>query len=389
MAGGKTGVERKLRGGMVGGGPGAFIGPVHRIAATMDGKAEIIAGVFSSNPLKSREFGELLLPDSSRVYEDYKVMAEKEGVLTIDKRIDFVSIVTPNSTHASIAREFVERGITVFCDKPVTGTLQEAKQLSELVRRNGSLFFVTYNFTGYPMVKQARSLIRAGELGNIIKVMVEYQQGWMSDLLVEPSKRSFIWRLNPEIAGKSSTMADIGTHAENLMSYITGLKIEELSSELGTFIPGVELDVDGTVLIRFEGGAKGVLSVSQVCSGEQNGLRIRVYGTRGGLAWSQEDPNILTIMKPDGSRIIQNKGGGGLCLQSQFSSRLPSGQPEGFIEAFANFYIEGFKVMRASKNGEKLESDICTIEEGIRGVAFVEAVLRSYQENGEWVKLQY
>src|SRR6202048_2740317 len=303
-------MKRKLKAGMVGGGRDAFIGGVHRIAMRLDGKIELVAGAFSSNPEKSRLSGEDLLLDPNRVYPDYKTMVDRELQLPVGERIDLVSIVTPNRTHVPVAKAFLESGFNVICDKPLAFNLEEALDLPQVVRKTGKGFVLTHNYTGYPMVKEARDLVRRGELGDLLKVVVEYPQGWLINPIEAEGHKQAAWRTNPEQAGASSCVGDIGTHAENLTRYITGLEIDEICAEFTTFVKGRRLEDDANMLIRFKGGAKGVLYASQISVGEENSLRIRVYGTKASLEWLQEYPNDLIVKYAEAPRRIYRCGNG-------------------------------------------------------------------------------
>ena len=379
---------RKLRGGMVGGGLGAFIGPIHRMAATMDGKAEYVAGAFSSDPDKSRKSGEAIYLDPKRIYPNYNEMAEKEAALPDEERIDFVSIVTPNVTHYAVARTFLEAGIHVVCDKPMTYTLEEARQLKSVVEKTGKVFVLTHNYTGYPMVKQARWMVQQGMLGKINKIVVEYPQGWLADKLDGGQTSLDVWRMDPKKAGASCCMGDIGTHAENLARYISGLEIDELCADLTAFIPGNDLEDDGNVLIHYKGGARGVLHASQISVGEENGLHIRIYGSQLGLSWKQENPNYLVAGNREGLRTIYSKGNDNLCQGARDAGRLPSGHPDGFIEAFANVYLEGYREIRADLEGKsRPDADHPTVTDGVTGMAFVETLLTSAASEKKWTKM--
>lgn len=381
--------HRKLRGGMVGGAVDALIGPVHRMAGTMDGQGEFVAGVFSRDPQKSKETAEALYLDQSRVYKDYKEMAEKEAALPADQKIDFVSIVTPNVFHFEMAKTFLEAGFHVICDKPMTFNLDEAKQLKDIVAKSGKVFALTHNYTGYPMVKQAQEMVGRGDFGKINKVVVEYPQGWLSGMLREENPSINIWRMDPKMAGASCCMGDIGTHAENLVRYITGLEIEELCADLTAFIDGNPLDDDGNVLVHYKGGAKGILSASQVSTGEENGLNIRVYGNKLGMQWFQEKPNYLTIKNPDGFNKILSKGNEILTDRAQAAGRLPFGHPDGFIEAFANVYLEAYRAIRAVEDGKPVpaDCDFPTVDDGVVGLAFIETVVESAKSRS-WTKMK-
>jgi predicted dehydrogenase len=387
---GKDVYARRLRGGMVGGGPGAFIGPVHRMAATMDGEAELVAGAFSRDAEKSRQAGRALHLEPSRVYASYREMAELEAKRPADQKLDFVSIVATTSAHYEIARCFVEHGFNVICDKPMTTSLEDARALRDLVRKAGTAFVLTHNYTGYPMVKEARHRIAAGELGRINKVVVEYPQGWLSQLVEGGASEINMWRMDPAQAGPSNCTGDIGIHAENLCRYVTGLEVEELCAELTSFIPGHKLDDDSMMLVHFKGGAKGILYASQISSGEENGLNIRVYGTRKGLQWWQENPNYLVVKDPAGFETRLSRGNP--VVQAKLAkeyTRTPFGHPEGFIEAFANVYREGFKTIRAQVAGDPApDADHPTVDDGVAGLAFIATVLESSRSDRKWTRMK-
>jgi predicted dehydrogenase len=380
--------RRKLRGGLVGGGIGSLIGPVHRMAATMDGQAKMVAGAFSSDPKKSKKSGKELYLEPSRVYADYNEMAKKEAALPPDKRIDFVSIATPNVFHFDIAKTFLEAGFNIICDKPMTCSLAEAKKLKSIVKKTNKVFALTHTYTGYPMVKQARYMFRQGLLGKVNKVIVEYPQGWLAKLLEGEDTSLSIWRIDPKKAGISCCIADIGTHAENLVRYITGLEIEELCADLSHFISRNPLDDDGNILVHYKGGARGIIHASQISTGEENGLNIRVYGTKLGLYWNQENPNYLAVKSPEGYTTIYSKGNPILCEEAKRNSRLPFGHPEGFIEAFANIYLEAFKAIRAELASEPIPPcDYPTVDDGVIGMAFIETVVASALSDKKWTKM--
>jgi predicted dehydrogenase len=387
---GKDVYQRKLRGGMVGGAPGAFIGPVHRMAATMDGEAELVAGCLSRDPEKSREGGRALYLDPRRVYGSYQEMAEAEAKRPAEERLDFVSIVVTTSYHYEVARCFVEHGFNVVCDKPMTTDLDDAKRLRELVRKAGTAFILTHNYTGYPMVKEARHRVASGELGRVNKVVVEYPQGWLSQLIEGGASGINMWRMDPSQAGPSNCTGDIGIHAENLCRYVTGLAVDEVCAETSSFIPGHRLDDDSMMLLRFKGGAKGILYASQISSGEENGLNIRVYGTKKGLQWWQEEPNYLVLKDPAGYQTRLSRGNPDLfCDIARAYMRTPFGHPEGFIEAFANVYREGFKTIRAQVAGEPAPgADHPTVDDGVVGLAFIATVLESAQSEKKWTRMR-
>lgn len=374
---------------MVGGGPGAFIGAVHRMAAALDGTMDLVAGAFSSSPAKSREQGEALYLDPSRVYDNFAQMAEAESKR--EDGIDFVSIVTPNHVHFGAAKAFIEKGIHVVCDKPLTNTLEEAEELCRLVAAHKVVFALTHNYTGYPMVKEARDLVASGELGTIRKIVVEYPQGWLSELIEESGHKQASWRTDPSRAGVSSAMGDIGSHAENLARYITGLEMDELHADLSTLVPGRQLEDDGNMLIHYRGGARGILYASQISVGEENNLRIRVYGTKASLEWKQEHPNWLHLRFPDAPEQILKRGNPYLGAAASHSTRLPSGHPEAFLEAFANIYTLAGRAIKARMQGvepDALDLDFPTVQDGAIGVHFIHTAVKSSRERA-WVDASY
>jgi predicted dehydrogenase len=373
---------------MIGGGRGAFIGAVHRIAAAMDGQAELVAGAFSSDAERSKASGADLYLDPSRVYGSYREMAKAEAGMPAASRLDFVVIVTPNHQHFEPARLFMESGFNVVCDKPVTFDLAQAKKLRTVVRRTGKVFVLTHNYTGNAMVKQARELVRNGTVGTIRKVVVEYPQGWLADAIEKSGQKQASWRTDPKRSGAAGSMGDIGTHAENLARYITGLEIEELCADLTTFVKGRKLDDDGNVLVRYKGGAKGVLHASQICVGDENDLNIRVYGTKASLAWHQEHPNELVVKYGDRPRQIWRRGNGYDGDEAKRFTRMPAGHPEGYLEAFGNIYREAFRAVAAEVEGRRIPRnlDFPTIDDGVEGMAFIEAVVRSSRLGARWVK---
>lgn len=380
---------RKLRMGMVGGGPGAFIGNVHRMAAALDGQIELVCGAFSSDPEKSAQAGsELFLPEN-RVYPDFQTMIQKEKSLPEQERMDFVSIVTPNHVHFEPARQALLAGFDVICDKPLSFNLEEAQKLVELVESTGQLFCLTHNYTGYPMVRQARKMVQNGELGKIRKVVVEYPQGWLSGFLEGSGQKQADWRTDPARSGKAGCMGDIGTHAENLAEFITGLQIEELSADLSIMVEGRKLDDDGSVLLRFKGGAKGLLFASQIAIGEENNLRIRVYGEKAGLEWFQAEPNTLLVKHGDRPTELYRSGAnhGYLSEDALAASRLPAGHPEGYLEAFANLYKEFAAAIRERNRGNKPDPIYPSIYDGLRGMKFIEAVVASSNQNARWTAI--
>ena len=377
--------HRKLRYGMIGGGRDAFIGAVHRHAIALDGQAELVAGCFSLNAEKSRLSGGDLFVVPERVYSSYVEMAEREASLPVDQRLDFVSIVTPNHMHAPVAKVFLEHGFHVVCDKPMTRTLEEAVALREAVHRSGKVFALTHNYTGYPMVKEARERVQRGDLGQILKIVAEYPQGWLLDQIESSGQKQASWRTDPAQSGPSCCIGDIGTHAENLGRYITGLKIEAVCAEFTTFIPGRALEDDGNLLVRYEGGAKGVLYASQISAGEENNLAIRVYGTKGSLAWKQEHPNELTWLPKDAPAQVLRRGNGYLGAAAKKFTRLPPGHPEAFIEAFANIYTEVIRAIRDRMDGVTGGSyDFPTVEDGVEGIAFIDTAVKSAHSSEKW-----
>lgn len=385
-------MKRKIRMGMVGGGPDAFIGAVHRRAAALDGLIELVCGAFSSDPDRSRRAGRSLFLPQERCYGDYRRMMESEAALPQGERMDFVSIVTPNFLHFPVAQASLEAGFAVMCDKPLTSSLEDAERLAQMVEESGQLFGLTHNYTGYPMVKEASRLARGGEIGKLRKVVVEYPQGWLSDPIDQEGQKQADWRTDPERAGPSGCMGDIGTHAENLAEYVTGLEIEELCADLSAMVPGRALDDDGNLLLRFKGGARGVLYASQISSGEENALRLRVYGEQGGLDWCQEEPNTLVIKRQGKPRQVLRAGADyeHLGPAARFNCRLPSGHPEGFLEAFANLYRCFALTLSSRLEGRQAQAehlDFPGIQDGLRGMRFIDAVVRSSRSDRKWTPL--
>ena len=371
---------------MVGGGPDAFIGSVHRMAASLDGRYDLVAGAFSSESQKSRAMGTELGLDPSRTYGSYHEMAEAEATLPDDERIQVVSIVTPNHLHHSVAKAFLERDVHVICDKPMTTTLEDAEELCRLARDRGLVFGVTHNYTGYPMVKEARARVLGGALGSLRKVIVEYSQGWLRTLLEAEGHKQAEWRGDPERAGVSSALGDIGSHAHNLARYVTGLEVKRLFADLGTVVEGRRLEDDATVLLELEGGVRTTLLASQIATGERNRLSIRVYGADAGLEWSQEAPNRLRIVDPNGDETILHRGSPALCVAAQAATRLPGGHPEGFIEAFANIYRGVADAIVAGSAESSL--DFPTVQDGALGVHFIHQAVRSHRD-GAWVDMTW
>ena len=373
---------------MVGGGLDAFIGAVHRRAAGFDNEIELIAGVFSSSADKSKATGRALYLSEDRIYTSFEEMINTEKTMPEGERIDFVSIVTPNHMHFPPAKMALENGFHVICDKPMTLTLDEAKELAKIVQQSGLVFGLTHNYTGYPMVKEARDMVRTGKLGKLRKIVVEYPQGWLSQKEEDNNYKQAIWRTDPAKSGAAGCMGDIGTHAENLAEYITGLKISELCADLSTFVPGRLLDDDGNVLLHFEGGAKGVLHASQIANGEENSLKIYVWGELGGLEWHQMEPNTLKYKTQEGQRIIRPNVGN-LSASAKAHWRLPAGHPEGFFEAFANIYRNFAYAVKAHIEGRDPDPvyDFPSVSDGVRGLAFIDTVIASSQDdNTKWTK---
>ncbi|MYA16782.1 MAG: Gfo/Idh/MocA family oxidoreductase [Gammaproteobacteria bacterium] len=375
--------------GLVGGGEGAFIGGVHRMAAELDGRIAITCGAFSSDPAKSRAAGEALYGiEADRSYGTYAEMMAAEAARPEDDRMDFVVIATPNHTHFPIGKAALDAGFNVMSDKPATFNLDEAKELADLVERTGLVFGLTHNYTGYPMVKEARHLVRAGAFGNIRRVVVEYIQGWLSERLEGEGNKQAEWRTDPARSGAAGCMGDIGTHGENLLRYVTGLRIETLCADLTTFVPGRRLEDDGNVLLRFDNGAKGVLFASQISVGEENGLKLRVYGEAGGLEWSQMEPNSLIVRWPDRPYEVRRTGGPGVSEAATGATRLPAGHPEGFLEAFALLYrnfADTLEAKRAGRQPTEENLDFPTIADGVRGMAFIETVVESAEAGATWL----
>ena len=366
----------------------AFIGAVHRRAAIMDGEIELVCGAFSSSPEKSKATGAALYLPEDRAYGNFEEMIQKEKELPEGKRMDFVSIVTPNHVHFAPAKMALENGFHVVCDKPVTHQTEDAEKLVKIVEDSGLVFCLTHNYTGYPMVKEAKALIAAGVLGEIRKVIVEYPQGWLSTLVEATGQKQASWRTDPEKSGAAGGLGDIGTHAENLAEYITGLKITEVCADLTIFVEGRKLDDDANVLLRFDNGAKGILQNSQICNGEENDLNIRVYGELGGLEWNQMVPNTLYHKVQGSPTRILRTGVGELSEAAQINTRFPAGHPEGYLEAFANLYRNFALAVRAHWEGKEPDPlyDFPDVYDGLRGMKFIDTVLASDQAEEKWTK---
>lgn len=387
-------MNRKLRMGMVGGGKNAFIGAVHRIAAFMDGKIELVCGAFSSKPEISAESGKALFLPENRVYPDYATMIEQEALLPEGERMDFISIVTPNSLHFGPAKLALENGFDVVIDKPITVSLEEAKTLQDIVKKTGRTLALTHTYAGYPLVKQARAMVGENHFGKIRKIVVEYPQGWLSRLTEKEQSGGAEWRADPAQSGKSLVMGDIGTHAAHLAEYVSGLRITELCADLTSFVDGRTMDDDGSVLLHFDNGAKGVLMASQISAGEENAVRIRLYGENGGLEWANEDPNNLIIKMLDQPRQVYRTGNAyaapyTLSSFAMHNTRIPSGHPEGLLEAFANIYRNFAETVSAKREGRTPtpeELDFPTVDDGVRGMAFINAVVKSNESTEKWTK---
>ena len=386
-------MDRKLRMGMVGGGPGAFIGDVHRKASRMDGGIDLVAGAFDIDPKKSRQMGRELCIDKKRTYNDYPTMIEKELALPADERIDFVSVCTPNHTHFPIAKAFLEAGFNVMCEKPMTLTVKEAEELQEVVKKSRKVFGLMHNYTAYPMVKLAKDMVKQGDIGKIRKVIVQYPQGWLARALEKEGSQQAGWRTDPKKSGAAGCMGDIGTHAANLAEYITGLTIKEIAADLTTFVKGRRLDDDGNCLLRLSKGAKGLLHASQVSIGQENNLAIWVHGEDGSLEWHQEHPNYLYVDKLGEPQQVWKRGNDYVGAKSEAAgraTRLPFGHPEAFLEAFANNYCNFADTIRAKEARRKVldvEKDFPGIKEGVLGMKFINAVVASSAKNAKWTKL--
>lgn len=378
--------ERRLRLGMVGGGEGAFIGEVHRIAARLDDQYEFVSGALCSDPERARASGKALRLAHERSYASYQAMAQAEAQRP--DGIDVVSIVTPNNVHYDVAKTFLEAGIHVICDKPLTTELTRARELVSMARATSRVFVVTYNYSGYPMVRQAREMVLAGEIGEIRVIQLEYPQGWLTEKLEETGFKQAVWRTDPARSGPGGCLGDIGTHAYHLAGFVTGLSAVELAADLNTFVEGRRLDDNVHVLLRYENGAKGMLWASQVACGHENGLRLRVYGSKGALGWSQEDPNRLDIARHGQPIQRLTRGGPGAGEAARHATRIPGGHPEGYLEAFAQLYKEAAQLIRLANEGRALDAAtvlVPTVEDGARGVKFIEAALESHRANGRWV----
>ncbi|MDF7823103.1 Gfo/Idh/MocA family oxidoreductase [Pontiellaceae bacterium B12227] len=386
-------MDRKLRMGMVGGGPGAFIGDVHRKASRMDGQIDLIAGAFDADPKKSKQMGKELAIDKKRVYDDVQAMIDGELALPVDERIDFVSVCTPNHTHFPIAKAFLEAGFNVMCEKPMTLTVEQAEELKVIVQKSKKVFGLMHNYTAYPMVKLAKDMVKQGDIGKIRKVIVQYPQGWLARATEKEGSQQAAWRTDPKKSGIAGCMGDIGTHAANLAEYITGLTIREIAADLTTFVKGRRLDDDGSCLLRLSKGAKGLLHASQVSIGQENNLAIWIHGEDGSLEWHQEHPNYLYVDKLNAPQQVWKRGNDYIGEKSEAAgraTRLPFGHPEAFLEAFANNYCNFADTIRAKAAKKKptdLEKDFPGVKEGVIGMKFIQAVVESSKNNAAWTKL--
>lgn len=378
--------KRRLRLGMVGGGPGAFIGAVHRIAARMDDRFDLVAAALSSDPAKSRAGAQELHIVPERAYGSYSEMAAAEAKRA--DRIDAVSIVTPNHVHFGPAKTFLEAGIHVICDKPLTTTVEDAVALAEIVRKSGLIFGLTHNYTGYPLVRQAREMIAAGELGHLRVVQVEYAQDWLTTAVEATGQKQAVWRTDPAQSGPAGSLGDIGTHAYNIACFVTGLRCEQVAADVSIFVPGRRLDDNVQVLLRFEGGARGMLWASQVATGNENCLRLRVYGEKAGLEWGQENPNYLRFTRYGKEPMTISRNGAGSLEVAKHASRIPSGHPEGYLEAFAQLYTDLAEQITARNEGRAPSAAsllVPGVAEGVEGVRFISGVLESSGKNSAWV----
>src|SRR5258706_1430852 len=384
-------VKRKLRMGMVGGGLTSFIGPVHRMAAGIDGQIELVCGAFSIDPVESIETGKSLYLDPKRVYKTYPEMFEKEKNLPPDQRIDFVSVVTPNHVHYAPAKMALESGFHVVVEKPIAFSVAEAKSLQKLVEKTGLILALTHTYTGYPMVKEARNFVKSGKLGKVRKVFVEYPQGWLSKALEKTGNMQASWRTDPKQSGMGGAIGDIGTHAANLAEYVTDSSITQVCTMLNAVVPGRLLDDDTSMLVKFDNDATGVLLATQVAAGEENNLSIRVYGEKGGIEWRQEEPNSLVVKWLDKPKEIMRAGWSYLSDDAKGFIRVPAGHPEGYLEAFANIYRAFTKAMRDYKPGKKINPekyDFPGVDHGVHGMTFVETVVKAAQSNKKWIQIK-
>ena len=383
--------KRKLRMGMVGGGQGAFIGGVHRMAAALDQQAELVAGCFSRDPENTRMTGEQLYADPSRCYATYQEMAARESELPADRRIDFVSVVTPNASHFDISRTFLEAGIHVVCDKPMTYSLAEADELCRLVERTGLVFGLTHNYTGHPLIRHARQLFRSGQMGTVRKVIVEYLQDFLSVPHEKLGQKQASWRVDPAQAGAGGTLGDLGVHCLNLLEYVTGDPVASICADTSHFLPDRTLDEDANILLRLKGGGKGVLTISQIATGEENGLRLRVYASEGAILWAQEDPNQMQFYRYGEPRQTLTRGRGEYLDESAGAvTRIPPGHPEGYLEAFATIYCGAVEAIRRHLEGAPLKPEeygCPNVYDGRRGLEFIEKAVESSGRDAVWVEM--
>lgn len=379
----------KLRLGMIGGGIGAFIGEVHRKAASLDGKFELVCGAFSSSAEKSEKTGNELGLDSSRVYGSFKEMFEKESALPEDQRMEAVSIVTPNHVHFEPAKLALEHGFHVIIDKPLAFSLEEAKELKEIVEKTGKILALTHTYTGYPMIKEAKHYVNSGKLGTIRKIFVEYPQGWLSSALEEEGNKQASWRTDPSKSGEGGAIGDIGTHAANLAEYVSGLEISQICADVNIAVKGRLLDDDSAALLKFDKGASGVLIATQVAAGEENNLKLRIYGEKGGVEWTHTDPNTLLWKPLDEPVQVLRAGTGYLSDAATSNTRLPAGHPEGYLEAFANIYVAFHSAVQDFKSGKYksvTDYDFPNVDDGIRGMAFVSTMVKSNKSDKKWTE---
>lgn len=378
---------KKIRLGMVGGGKDAFIGGVHRIAARIDGQFDLVAGALSSTPEKSRDSGQALGLAADRCYGSYEEMAEAEA--NRPDGIQAVSIVTPNHMHAGPAMAFLKRGIHVICDKPLTATMDQAEELAKAIHDAKALFILTHNYTGYPMIRQARAMIAAGDLGDLRVVQVEYPQDWLTEAAEQTGdNKQAEWRTDPERSGAGGCIGDIGTHAHNLACFVTSQKVQSLAADLQSFVPGRKVDDNAHILLRFDGGARGMLWSSQVAPGNENGLRLRIYGDKGGLEWAQEDPNYLWFTPFGEPKRLLTRGGSGAQDAANAVTRTPGGHPEGYLEGFANIYAGAADAIRAAEAGESPDLSLLPgVDAGLDGMRFIAAAIKSSRDDAAWVTL--
>ena len=378
-------ISKKIRLGLVGGGIGAFIGEVHRIAARLDDRYELVAGAFSSEPRRAADSAAELRIDPARSYNSFEEMAKKESKLR--QGIEVVSIVTPNHLHCPAAKAFLKAGIHVICDKPLSTTLEDAEEVESLVKESGLIFAITYNYSGYPMVRHAREMVASGKLGNIRVIQVEYAQDWLATNIEAKGQKQAAWRTDPELAGAGGSIGDIGTHAFHLAEFISGLEAKSLLADLDTFVSGRKLDDNANILLHYSNGAKGMLWSSQVASGQENALRIRLFGDKGGLEWAQEDPNYLHYTQLGESHQVLTRGGHGLAEAAVSATRTPAGHPEGFLEGFANLYRDIADMIEANRTGKSVTTLVPDVTDGVKGIRFVEKAVNSSAAGSIWQHL--